>query len=204
MAHWKSTLKVWAYILVAFLMGHTLDLVYRNTSSLSENNQTLSQTISTDTSKCEIEKAELRIAGATDKSRADTLSKQNIDQQSTINNCQTQAIKLLTPTPEIVIGVPLMEASGAQPIAITLYAVVTNKVVSRVALNITCDLPIEIKSSEYFPRTDFGVKYPPEKISPRSSTLYIDAPAWTPDHAIVMQIGHATGTNITCKFKELE
>jgi hypothetical protein len=97
MAHWGTTLKWWLFVAVMFFIGHSLDLVYRHTDSLSEKNKGYATTISTNTAVCEKEKNDLRISSGAEKSRADTLTNQNRDQQNTINGCLNQAIKMLKP-----------------------------------------------------------------------------------------------------------
>lgn len=72
---------------------------------------------------------------------SDTLQKQNRDQQGTINNCQTQALKLLLPPmPWIKTFAIFHDHDGQMPSA--EYILTTNVVRSPVDLVATCDFPI--------------------------------------------------------------
>jgi hypothetical protein len=41
MGHWNGTLKLWGCVLVAFLVGHTLDIAYQNYESMDDKYQAL-------------------------------------------------------------------------------------------------------------------------------------------------------------------
>jgi len=97
MNYWGSTFRLWFYIFLAFLAGHTLDLVFHRQINMETQNAHLSTQVASNTLACDAEKNGLIVSNATEKSRADTLGNQNRDQQNSINSCLNQAINLLAP-----------------------------------------------------------------------------------------------------------
>jgi hypothetical protein len=203
MEHWKRTVKLWTWILLFFWIGHTLDLVRQNNDSLGTENITLSATNSKAEQTCTNQKTDLRIAAATEKTRADTLSTQNRDQQTSINNCQTEAVKLLTPIPQKTIPV-LFEAKNFNGGAhFDRYVVLTNKSVDRVRIEVKCNLDFRIEVSMFAEEAGRPYRLPNlEQVSSKFWVVRIDSPAWTPENPILLNIWNEAPTATKCTFEE--
>jgi len=186
MAHWKSTLRLWAVVIVAFWIGHTFDLVYQNANNLTSQKQTLTDAVSTNISTCISEKNELRVAGSADRSRAETLSKQNIDQQNSINGCQSEAIKRLIPDME---NHGSYEVLGMGNEHLKAYIYTTNRTIPRTAIVLRCDRDVT--------DIDAFIMGNPSRFLPRYASTgphqYVfQTPAdWTPNSPIQINLSFA-------------
>jgi hypothetical protein len=105
------------------------------------------------------------------------LQSQNRDQQQTINNCQTQAIKFLTPEKMEYTILSLSLDKRPDGTAKWTWLVLTNKVVTPVRMTVACDKPISEGSSFMVGNIAHGQ---PTSHDATSFGISIDNPAWTP------------------------
>jgi hypothetical protein len=132
---------------------------------------------------------QLRADCAYERGVVDTLSNQNRDQQNSINNCQTQAIKLLTPQP--LKWIPLaLDKTGK-------WILVTNKIVNPVDIIFSCskqitEADVNIVSN---PTTAKTVQLDAQKWETK-----ISSPAWGPETPIVMDIKTLGSGDTVCSF----
>lgn len=71
------------------------------------------------------------------------LTKQTADQQNTINNCQTQALKLLTPETQKITPLVLQDETTNTTDHKAKFLVLTNKVITPVRMIVGCNRPIK-------------------------------------------------------------
>ncbi len=126
-----------------------------------------------------------------------TLSTQNRDQQNTINNCQTQALKLLTPAAQKTTVVLLDTDMQATPHK-SRFIMITNKDVNPVASHVICNQAL---SSGFLqpigaPATMGGS---PVKLAPNALRFFIQSPPWTPTEPFLMTVTYE-GADIVCRF----
>ncbi len=194
MAHWGLTLKWWVFVLAMFYLGHTLDLVRHNNDTISSQNSDLVAKSRTISAACESDKSDLRVADAKDKSRADTLTDQNRDQQNTINNCQTQALKLLTPALLKIVGTDIDDTPMSGNRQKSIMVLITNKTVTPVDLIFSCDRPLD-DANIYFPGVQSGGT---RRLAPDRIQFNAYAPPWTPETPLIVKVTYAGTTAPYC------
>ena len=134
------------------------------------------------------------------------LTNQNRDQQNTINNCQSDAIKLLTPPPlKIKARVYAIDTKTAtfhaQRVNYFEVVAITNKSVTPVDITVSCDQDfrlmgdgpslgrgIMVRAGEGFSRPDS-----------KSVRYKIQSPAWTPDDPVGITVGTQT-PDLNCQI----
>lgn len=211
MAHWGTTLRWWVFVLAMFYVGHALDLVRQNSGTLSSQNVNLAADKREIISSCASEKSNLRVEVAANKTRADTLDKQNRDQQNTINNCQTQAIKLLTLPPisihTVEDDIPIFDGKKTLVFVIGI----TNRDISPVDVNLSCDADFQSIALDSNPNARIhmpslgGVEVQMDtrssQITPRLIYIHIGQPPWTAEHPLMYPIVTGGSQRIQCEFK---
>ena len=148
--------------------------------------------------------SDLKVACARNEGVADTLGKQNRDQQNTINNCQTQALHLLEPKPMHWKGLALEkpEIDTAHRTETARWLLITNQERSSPEFIFTCDLPIidadsKVAGNVYDTRTvDMG--------GGRWGTK-IFTPSWGPEAPILVVTtlsnpNNTQGKAVQCEF----
>jgi hypothetical protein len=135
----------------------------------------------------------------------ETLDKQNRDQQSTINNCQTQALKLLTPEALNIIPIPLSkDGQSPTPTQRTAqFLLLTNKAISPVDMEMQCD---QIFQMSMFGGAEILGAYPQMGGSgvtaPKTANISINSPAWTPKTPMRITVYYNGNQDINCRFRE--
>jgi hypothetical protein len=163
----------------------------------------LSKTVSINAETCESEKSQLRLTGATEKTRADTLSKQNLDQQNTINSCLTQAMKLLTQEPLIITKLPILQDLDHQGPGIhTVHLLVlTNKTIPTVRIKAECNHAISSGNGELIGGNMLseGAVINPANVLHVS----IDSPSWTPTRPLMINMTYtAPKDDLRCSIDQ--
>lgn len=131
----------------------------------------------------------------------DTLQRQNRDQQGTINNCQTQAIKLLAPVPLLIRAV-VSELGEYQSGTLTAVIVDTNKPLNPVVLDVRCNDDFElvrISTPHEGPGT-FIATLP--RADARSYPLRMSSPAWLPGKFWLLLVTHKRNVAFNCQVQE--
>lgn len=194
MAHWGLTLRWWFFVLFMFYLGHTLDLVRQNSDTISSRNADLVDKNRAISAVCESDKGNLRVADAGDKSRGDTLAAQNRDQQNTINSCQTQALKLLTPALLKIVGTDIDDAPLGGNRQKSIMILITNRTVTPVDLIFSCDRPLE-DANIYFPGVQSGGTL---RLAPDRIQFNAYSPPWTPETPLIVKVTYAGTTAPHC------
>jgi hypothetical protein len=199
MQHWANTLKPWVVIFCAFLVVHTLDLVSRNTQTLSSQNGNLRDQITTNDAACIREKNDLRLDSVKSSTRAETLEAQNRDQQNTINNCQTEAIKRITPDPEVISPRDLSDLKNSKRQKLILLQ--TNiKVGKPATIVVSCDAPIKDVNGGPI-NTSMTFLSPPYQTGPTSWELVVlGPPEWVQGYPLLIQYDYDGTKEPKCGF----
>jgi hypothetical protein len=142
------------------------------------------------------------------------LTKQTIDQQETINNCQTQALKLLTPEEE-KLTVLTWEDKANNTEHEASYLLITNKVVTPVNITGSCDVPLSAISAIPLSHVAGGGYSGGARIIPSNRpyvplfygaqlgsefSIGFSTPAWSPNSPIRMDVSYISTRTATCKF----
>jgi hypothetical protein len=204
LAHWRGTLKLWFYVALAFFIAHTLDLVRHNADSLATERISLETEVETNREACALNKQALLLAEAKQESRADTLSGQTVMQQGSIDNCQNQAIKLLTP-PEQLTSLRLLPFEGDQygPFRKYQLLAITNKTVDNVTFDINCQRDIVSISATLLPKDSPVFLSQPKKVSSNEYTANITNPAWTDAAPALLRLtiaGQGDANTMPCRI----
>jgi hypothetical protein len=132
---------------------------------------------------------------------ADTLQKQNRDQQNTINRCQEDAIKRIVPEPErhYVAEILPIKSKLRQPIK--TYIFTTNKPITPAVILVSCDRPIDDVTG-VLAGTMTVTATAPVKLSefPNIWTFSISSPEWTTETPVVIQFSYAGNEEPKCTF----
>jgi hypothetical protein len=131
----------------------------------------------------------------------DTLANQNRDQQNTINNCQTQALKLLAPEPERII--PLYantEATYTDGQLTARFVLLTNHTISPIRMRVICDRQI---TTGYSWVLGSSSQSGGSGMNPDGTlSISIDAPAWTNLSPMIVVVKLAENKAPICTFTE--
>jgi nitrogen fixation-related uncharacterized protein len=134
--------------------------------------------------------------------RNETLGKQNRDQQDTINNCQTQALKLLTPEAFKITPVTLESPHPGVDAQTWKVLLITNKSVTPIDLIVTCNKRMKGISGEVLGGGGVQLYGGADKIMPNAYELHITSPAWTVVTPLELNVSYSGGEDISCGFNE--
>jgi hypothetical protein len=126
------------------------------------------------------------------------LQRQNGDQQGTINGCLSQAMKLLTPQP-FQLNVLLLDNEFTETsLRRTRWIIVTNKIVTPVLMQVSCNRDIE---RTYVWIIGSGIRGGGEdRVTPRVFSINIVTPAWSPATPMLVSVWSKGDENIACIF----
>ncbi len=131
----------------------------------------------------------------------ETLQKQNRDQQSSINGCLTQAMKLLTPESQ---ETSILYMDGLQPantpagVQGSVFLLMTNKIVTPFRMDIARDSPLT--DLQVIPLSTGGTRMGGAARSAETAfSVNIGSPAWTPTAPFLAEIYHKTKA-VRCNF----
>jgi len=124
------------------------------------------------------------------------LAKQAADQQGTINNCQSQAIKLMEPTAFSYDAMPF-ESTPENGNQKSTWLIVTNKSQTPVLFTVTCtseilSLDAGIVAQQYAGRAS--------RYTDKEWTFRISSPAWTPHAPIVVHTVTKGEGVLSCEY----
>ena len=129
-----------------------------------------------------------------------TLGKQNRDQQNTINNCQTQALKLLVPEPFKIVPLLLEPASGCIEMQHIKWLLLTNKTVTPVNLVVACQKRFVSASASIVGSEILGGGA--SKVTDTEYQVNISTPAWSPESPMLFDMSFIGDQNNSCRFYE--
>lgn len=132
----------------------------------------------------------------------ETLNAQNRDQQDTISNCQTQALKLLTPEPlkfTPVVLDPVNSGIGEQHVK---WLLLTNKTVTPVILRVSCNKrPTSVSGAVIGSGANIGGLG--RKITASEYEIDISSPAWSPVSPMTVDLSYIGSEDVSCNFQEM-
>ena len=126
------------------------------------------------------------------------LTKQAADQQNTINNCQTQALKLLTPEAQKTTPLVLEDTvvDGVEHKA--KFLILTNKTVTPVRMIVNCNRAVRDGFASIL---GSGVMTGgTTNQTPTALNVGIDSPAWTPISPMIVAFSYTSSSLIQCGF----
>jgi|GEM_PF-2008480 len=134
----------------------------------------------------------------------DALASQNRDQQNTINNCQTQAVKLLVPIPLQVVPIAITKDKDVDGKWQDVWVVVVNKRTSPVNLAIQCDQNVsDVRVN--VPEDGRGVRYGTRGGEGMSNVALVDLkfPDATPTNPMIVSFRHRL-PKANCRMERTE
>jgi hypothetical protein len=202
----KSHIKKDSYWLLAFyavlFIWAISRAAYQDDRHASDQVALLTEQLKLDQNRWQASYNDLQIQCAIKEGMNRTLGDQNRDQQNTINNCQNQALKLLTPESLKIIPVKSYDAIGQPGNGHAQFIVLTNKTIQPVRLIVTCNRTLT--------GADVGVLGQRVGFAPRplinNKTLEAeqDSPPWTPVSPFQVTISYKQigdeEPNIHCEF----
>jgi hypothetical protein len=127
------------------------------------------------------------------------LVKQTTAQQSTINGCLNQAVKLLTPAPLNVTPVSLFDDPSPDGGRVVRMVVLSNKIITPVRLAADCDRPIKAVVASIVPG-DPTAKGETHVVGQNSFFVAIPSPVWSPTSPILLNISYVGENPLNCIF----
>jgi hypothetical protein len=127
-----------------------------------------------------------------------TLQRQNRDQQSTINGCLSQAMKLLTPEAQKTTVIFFDRDDSNVAIRTTRWLLLTNKPITPVRMAVQCDAYIQ--SANIGPISSGSMSSGPSRLGPNTWQTDIQSPAWTPTAPLMAIVHYRGGQDVTCGF----
>jgi hypothetical protein len=118
------------------------------------------------------------------------LNKQTVMQQGSIDNCQNQALKLLTPEP-LKLSV-IYSNVGDQIGSITKIdmILITNKTVDPVSVRLECNKAITSITTRMLSQTGMSIGLGPRRLDAYTFDINYTSPALSPDTAIAVNMTH--------------
>lgn len=175
--------------------------IYQDHESLAAKAQDLRHQLSANAATNQSQISVLETRCARDEGITDTLSKQNRDQQNTINSCQNQALKLLAPKNHTMTVLVLKEFDPNVQDQDIEWLFLTNTIVSPFRVEIRCQMPFEVTSAGVVGGPSMGPGA--QKLAPNESIVEMDTPAWSPNAPFrVKMIVHSNHAS-NCRFAEV-
>jgi len=140
-----------------------------------------------------------RLCAVTDGAKQ-TLEKQNRDQQLSINGCLSQAMKLLTPAPEIFTPVAFEVNQSGTAITKSRWLVFINRTISTTAMTVTCDQDIENMTAKIV--GDNSTVGGTARMSNRSWDMRLTSPVWGPTSPVLTDIASRGQGALVCSFNK--
>jgi hypothetical protein len=129
------------------------------------------------------------------------LQSQNRDQQNTINNCQTQALKLLAPEPTSITALYMStESTYTEGVLTAKFVLLTNHAITPVKMGVTCDRPIITGYSVILGSgTMLGGSGPTAQ---KTLDISIESPSWTKISPVLVVMKLPDNKTPICTFTE--
>ena len=135
------------------------------------------------------------------------LQSQNRDQQNTINNCQNQAIKLITPAPFMIstkiASIPGGDAHmNGQPSVVAAVIANTNRTVAPIRLTLMCDQDFSMLDWTWTNPMQYEMREGAKRSNGNSFPVRIES-AWNPGDQFLFLITYVqTNKSISCGLKQ--
>lgn len=128
----------------------------------------------------------------------EVLIRQTTAQQSSINNCQTQALKLLIPEAQQTTPLVLDEPSGTGPEWRMRWLLMTNKIVTPLTMIVRCNQPLS--TLDFAPVGTDTMVGAPGRISQDAYQLFMSLPAWDKNSPLVVTMTYRGKADLACEF----
>jgi hypothetical protein len=126
------------------------------------------------------------------------LTRQTVDQQGTINNCQTEAIKLLAPEPLQLRPFLWSDEVLSQVNHKTTFVIIANKTITPVRLLVECDVLLNQGTASI---VGAGAYIGGSEIQQRKNLfVQINTPAWSNDTPLRVDIEYVSARAARCSF----
>jgi low affinity Fe/Cu permease len=141
---------------------------------------------------------ELKVQCATKDGTNQTLQNQNRDQQSTINRCFSEAMKLLTPEPLHVSGVAFDNEPLDGTTTRVRWLVITNKTLTPARLNMSCNGDLLTADASIAGSTAMLGRA--AMVSTRVVAIDINSPPFSPTSPIIVTMTYRNSPTMGCNF----
>jgi hypothetical protein len=128
------------------------------------------------------------------------LSKQTADQQDTINHCQQDALKLLTPEPFKIVPLVLEPANQGVGVQHVKWLVLVNRTVTPVNLHVGCQKRFVSASASIL--GSGMISGGTAKITDYLYQVNISTPAWSPESPLIFEMSFSGDSNNACSFAQ--
>jgi hypothetical protein len=219
LGHWRQEYRAgikfafWSAVLiyVPVVLWSVGSAVYADHTGLVERSHSLRGTVRQDAQDLQNTKigfgkqlSDTKIECAGFKGENGSLSRQNRDQQGTINNCQTEAIKLLTPTEQKTTALSLIyffDRDNSKEIKTSRFLLLTNKLVSPVKINIWCD-NVYLEGVSLVPIGVGGlISSGSNRLAPNSFETGVVSPSWSPTSPYMAIVNYKGAEDTVCNFQ---
>jgi hypothetical protein len=214
---WRNLLKRWKeasalgflglFICYAGLLAWSMVRTnYTDARTLSIENQSLHNAKERSSSDKELAVLRAQNQCAKTEGENESLGRQNRDQQNTINNCQTEAIRLLQPK-SLHWKALALEMAEPDPSNVSLrrsrWLLVTNTTISPVEFSFTCSQPIVSAEAKVVGSVADTRTVPLGSLGNGKWATKIFSPAWSADSPvlIITTLSNPNSEHSECAFK---
>jgi hypothetical protein len=128
-----------------------------------------------------------------------TLGQQNRDQQNTINNCQMQALRLLSPEKLRITTAYYGVGESTEVIKRILVVGLINREVTPIDVTLRCNAEINPIRELSIGTGGAYINRSVHQIDAHTLRLKLESPSWTPVRPLGIELATETG-NLTCNF----
>lgn len=180
-------------------LGRERDLIASNTRVDYLSREAINQQQRLD-ARCDLQLASVRQDSASKEAVAQTLQKQNRDQQSTIDGCLSQAMKLLTPEEQKTTP-NFFDNNNSTNVAIRTarWILLTNEALTPVRMVIQCDKYLESASAHPIGGGAM-MGSGSSRLARNAWENNIQSPAWTPAQPFIATVSYRGDEQIVCSF----
>ncbi|MDR3752030.1 MAG: hypothetical protein P4K94_11145 [Terracidiphilus sp.] len=189
---------IYMFIIAFFLCACFLSWVDKDDALKSEHGGRISdnKNLQMQLNQCWWDKNQLSSQFQYKSGVVDTLANQNRDQQNTINNCQTQALKLLAPMPfkQTALTMLTYDPDPVQPLNRAEVMLLSNKSIEPVNMRVTCNREIAKLMFHILGKSPMTAGSQIRK-APNVIDLNIQSPPWDTDTGLWLRIDHEEPNN---------
>jgi hypothetical protein len=193
----KTNWRTVAAIMGLFYLGNFLTVGFKDYASASDQNKITTLRLADANGKlatsqvnCQLQTNDIRNERDSTKAKYETLEKQSRDQQTTINGCLSQAMKLLTPeAPRTVLLMDRIQPNPNSAKWSQELIVLTNRTVIGASGRIICDkafnqIRLRIAGARAYMNTGAS------KVAANAADFSVGSPNWSPTAPLVFTIFH--------------
>ena len=197
----KVAVAAWLIVFAYNLLSAPRNLLVEAEAHAKQENDASSveiKALSTEKDSLKSSVAEAKTACAVKDGINQTLQKQNRDQQSTIDGCLSQAMKLLTPEALKITPVFFDNDTSNAVVWKSRWILLTNKTVTPVSMVVSCNAVLDSVDVSPIGGTMMGSAG--NKLGPSAWGSNIQSPAWAPTAPLLARVSHRGRDSIVCSF----